>query len=165
MIKANLLLTLLVHGNTEKQYYQKHDLFVEKQKKIIEKIRNEPFDLLPKDRQEYYLDTWFWAPWRFNDIVGYAEIELETEWTIIGSLYLSEGRTTKVSKKPLLLDYACVSCDFEQNDLSSLRKAIFTLADDLQAYISDRKWQLEFYPEMVNHMDFFQMLKERKGEL
>lgn len=164
MNKANLLLTLLVHGNTEKQYYHKHSLFVEKQKKNIEKIRNEPFDLLPNDRQEYYLDSWSWAPWRFNDIVGYAEIELETEWTIIGSLYLPEGRATKVSKKPLFLDYACVSCNFKEGNLDSLRKAIITLTEDLQAYISDRKWHLEFYPEMVNHIDFFQMLKERKGE-
>lgn len=165
MSRANLLLTLLVHGNTEKQYYHKHDLFVEKQKKFIEKIRNEPFASFPKDRQEYYLDSWSWPPWRFNDIVGYAEIELETEWTIIGHLYLPEGRATKVTKKPLLLDYACVSCNFEEGNLDSIRKAIITLAEDLQENIADRKWHLEFYPEMVNYTDFFQLLKDRKGEL
>ena len=161
MNRGNLLLTLLIHENTEEQYYQKHDLFVEKQKKIIEKIRHEPFDKLPIDRQEYYLDTWSWAPWRFNDIVGFAEIELETGWTIVGHLYLPEGRAARVRKKPLLLDYACVSCNFEENNLDSLREAIITIADDLQSYISDRKWQLEFHTEMVNHTDY-QMLKERK---
>jgi len=30
MNRENLLLTLLIHVNTEKQYYHKHDLFVEK---------------------------------------------------------------------------------------------------------------------------------------
>lgn len=162
MNRENLLLTLLIHENTEKQYYHKHDLFVEKQKKMVEEIRHEPFDKLPKDRQEYYFDTWFWAPWRFNDIVGFAEIELETGWTIVGHLYLPEGRATRVRKKPLLLDYACVSCNFEENNLDSLRGAVITLADDLQSYISDRKWHLEFHTETVNHTDFYQMLKERK---
>jgi len=29
MNRENLLLTLLIHVNTEKQYYHKHDLFIE----------------------------------------------------------------------------------------------------------------------------------------
>lgn len=101
MNRENLLLTLLIHENTEKQYYRKHDLFVEKQKKTIEKIRQEPFDTFPKDMQDYYLGTWFWENWRFNDIAGYAEIELETAWTVVGHLYFPEGRATRVRKKRL----------------------------------------------------------------
>jgi len=89
-------------------------------------------------------------------------MELETGRTIVGHLFLPEGRATRVRKKPLLLDYSCVSCNFEENNLNSLRKAIITLAKDLQLYISDRKWYLEFHPEMVKHTDFYQMLKERK---
>jgi len=162
MNRENFLLTLLIHENTENQYDHKYDLIVEKQKKIVEKIRHEPFDKPPKDRREYYFDTWFWAPWHFNGIVGFAEIELETGRTIVGHLFLPEGRATRVRKKHLLLDYSCVSCNFEENNLNSLRKAIITLANDLQSYISDRKWYLEFHPEMVKHTDFYQMLKERK---
>ena len=159
MSRENLLLTLLIHENTENQYYRKHDLFVEKQKKSVEKIRHKPFDELSRDRQEYYLDTWFWESWRFNNIVGFAEIEMETGWTIVGHLYLPRGRATRVRKKPLLLNYACVSFSFEENNLDSLREAIITLADDLQSYISDRKCYLEFHPEIVKHTDFYQMLK------
>jgi len=137
-------------------------IYLSKTKEIVEKIRREPFDKLPKDRREYYFGAWFWAPWRFNDIVGFAEMELETGRTIVGHLFLPEGRATRVRKKPLLLDYSCVSCNFEENNLNSLRKAIITLAKDLQLYISDQKWYLEFHPEMVKHTDFYQMLKERK---
>ena len=85
MSKDNLLLTLLIHRYSREKYYQKHDLHVAKQKKRLEGLRQEPFDALPKDRQTQYLDQWFWPPWRFNNIAGFAEIELETDFTVIAA--------------------------------------------------------------------------------
>ena len=117
MSDRNRLMTLLIHRRTREKYYRDHDKFVDKQKKWLESIRHEPFEALPKDRQIYYLDRWFWPPWRFNDIVGFAEIEMETPWTVIGHLYLPEGRVTSATKKPLFLNYACTSADFEPGNI------------------------------------------------
>ena len=162
MSQDNLLLTLLVHRYSREQYYHKHDLHVEKQKKWLEGIRKESFDNLPKDRQTYYLDGWFWPPWRFNDIAGFAEIEMETEWTVIGHLYLPEGRFTRVEKKPILLNYACASAQFEQDNLNSLRQSIIEVAKQLQMIVAERKWLLEFREEMVKFTDFLEMMNERR---
>jgi hypothetical protein len=158
----NLLLTLLIHRYPREKYYQKHDLDVAKQKKWLEGIRQESFDALPKDRQSQYLDQWFWLPWRFNDIVGFAEIELETDWTVIGHLYLPEGRYTPVKKKSLVLDYACASTQFEQNNLDSLRQAIIEVAEQMQSIVAKRKWNLEFDEEIVKYTDFLKMINERR---
>ena len=161
MSKANLLLTLLVHRYSREQYYHKHDLHVAKQKKWLEGIRQESFNDLPQGRQTYYLDQWFWPPWRFNNIVGFAEIELETDWTVIGHLYLPEGRYTRVEKKSLLLNYACASAQFEQNNLNSLRKSIVEVVKQMQSIVGERKWILEFDEEMVEYTDFLKMIDER----
>lgn len=162
MSKDNLLLTLLIHRYSREKYYQKHDLRVSKQKKWLEGIRQESFDDLPKDRQTQYLDQWFWPPWRFNNIVGFAEIELETEWTVIGHLYLPEGRYTCVEKKSLLLNYACASAQFEQNNLNSLRRAIVEVAEQMQSIVAERKWIIEFDEEMVEYTDFLKMINDRR---
>ena len=122
MSQRNLLLTLVVHKNTEAQYYHKHDLFAARQKKQLEEIRKEPFESLLKDRQSFYLDTWFWPPWRFNDIAGFAEIELETAWTVSGHLYLPKGWASV--KKPLYLNFACASASFEKDSLAGLRAGV-----------------------------------------
>jgi hypothetical protein len=160
--KENLLLTLLVHRYSREQYHQKHDLHVEKQKKWLEGIRQESFDALPKDRQSQYLDQWFWPPWRFNNIVGFAEIELETDSTVIGHLYLPEGRYTPVKKKSLLLNYACASAQFEPNNLNSLRQAIIEVEEQMQSIVAKRRWILEFDEEMVKYTDFLKMINERR---
>jgi hypothetical protein len=162
MSSRRLLLTLLIHQNTRDQYYHKHDLFVEKQKKWLEDIRQEPFDALPKDMQTYYQDSWFWPPWRFNDIVGFAEIELETDWTVIGHLYLPEGRASKISKKSLLLNYACASASSIQGNLQNLREAIISVTDQLQLILAECKWRLEFSQELVNYTDFLMMIRDRE---
>ena len=160
MIESRLLLTLLVHRRTQEKYYQDHELSVEKQKKLVEEIYRIPFDNIPEDRRLYYLNIWFWPPWRFNDIVGFAEIEMETDWTVIGHLYLPEGRFSR--QKPLLLNYACASADFEQNNLQSLREAIIEVTEQLQSILSKRKWRLEFSREWVNHTDFLAMIRARE---
>jgi hypothetical protein len=103
MSRRKVLLTLLIHRRTREKYYQEHNQHIAMQKAWLEEIRHEPFESMPKDRQTYYLDSWFWPPWRFNDIVGFAEIELETPTEIIGHLYMPE-RSTRVTKKPLLLN-------------------------------------------------------------
>jgi hypothetical protein len=162
MSRDNLLLTLLVHRYSREQYYHKHDLHVAKQKKWLEGIRKESFDSLPKDRQTYYLDQWFWPPWRFNNIAGFAEIEMETDWTVVGHLYLPEGRFMCVEKKSLLLNYACASAQFEQNNLSSLRQSIIEVAKQLQMIVAERKWRLEFDEEMVKYTDFLEIINERR---
>lgn len=162
MSQRNVLLTLMIHQYTKNQYYHKHDLYVAKQKKQLEEIRKEPFDALAKDRQIYYLDIWFWPPWRFNNIVGFAEVELETESTIIGHLYLPVGRATHSVKKPLFLNYACASAYFEQDNLFSLRESIIDVVNQLQSIIEERKWKLEFEEEFVRHTDFLAMIRVRE---
>ena len=163
MNKRNLLLTLHIHRRTQEKYHREHELFVDKQKKGLESIRQEPFEALPQDRQTYYLDLWFWPPWRFNDIVGFAEIELETPWTVIGHLYLPEGQATRVTKKSLLLNYACASANCEPDDLHSLQLAIVDVAEQLQVILSKRKWRLEFDGTFVEHIDFLTILKVREN--
>ncbi len=141
----------------------KHDLYVAKQKKSVEGFRQEPFDALPEDKQTHYLDTWFWPPWRFNNIVGFAEIELETDLTVVGHLYLPEGRATKVAKKPLLLNFACASTSFEQDNLQSLREAVIDVVKKLKSILAERKWKLEFSQELVKHTDFLALVRERNN--
>jgi hypothetical protein len=160
--KDNLLLTLLVHRYSREQYYHKHDFHVAKQKKWLEGTRKESFDDLPKERQMYFLDQWFWPPWRFNNIVGFAEIELETDSTVIGHLYLPEGRYSRVEKKSLLLNYACASAQFEQNNLNGLRQSIIEVANQMQSIVAERKWRLEVDEEMVEYTDFLKMINERR---
>jgi|SRR5215213_5482707 len=160
MSKRRILLTLFIHRRTGDKYYREHDAYVVKQKTWLEGIRQEPFDSMPQDRQTYYLDTWFWPPWRFNDIVGFAEIELETSTELIGHLYLPEGRITRATKKPLFLNYACASAQFEKDNLQSVRMAILEIARQLKSIVKEHKWILEVRQEMINHIDFLAMIKE-----
>ena len=150
MSKRRVLLTLLILRRTRDRYYREHDLYVVKQKAWLEGIRQEAFDSMPQARQTYYLATWFWPPWRFNDIVGFAEIELETSTELIGHLYLPEGRVARATKKPLFLNYACASAQFEEDDLESLRKAVFEVAHQLRSIVKERKWILEIEKELVS---------------
>ena len=159
-----VLLTLLIHQDTRYQYYHKHDLYVAEQKKRVEGFRQEPFDALSEEKQIHYLDTWFWPPWRFNNIVGFAEIELETDSTVVGHLYLPEGRATKVEKKPLLLNFACASASFEQDNLQSLREAIVAVTEQLKSILAERNWKLEFSEESVYHTDYLMMIRERNSD-
>jgi hypothetical protein len=160
MSNRRVLLTLLIHRRTREKYYREHDLYVAKQKLWLEEIRQEPFDSMPQDRQTHYLDTWFWPPWRFNDIVGFAEIELETSAELIGHLYLPEGRVTRATKKPLFLHYACASAQFEEDNLQSLRVAIFELTQQLKSIVKEREWIVEIKEELINHTDFLAMIKD-----
>jgi len=68
--------------------------------------------------------------------VGFAEIEVETSTSIIAHLYMP-ARTTKVTEKPFLLIYACASAHFDENDLQSLRNAIFDIIAQLKLLIKD----------------------------
>jgi hypothetical protein len=160
MSNRRVLLTLLVHRRTREKYYREHDLHVAKQKLWLEEILKQPFDAMPHDRQTHYLDRWFWPPWRFSDIVGFAEIELETPTELIGHLYLPEGRATKATKKPLFLRYACASSRFEENDLDSLRTAILEVAQQLKSIVTERRWVLEIKQEIINHTDFLSIIKD-----
>jgi hypothetical protein len=160
MSNHRVLLTLFIHCRTREKYYHEHDLYVAKQKLWLEEIRQEPFGSMPQDRQTHYLDTWFWPPWRFNDIVGFAEIELETSTELIGHLYLPEGRVTRATKKPLFLHYACASAQFEEDDLQSLRMALFEITQQLKSIVKERRWILEIKDELINHTDFLAMIKD-----
>ena len=160
MSKRKVLLTLLIHRRTSERYYQEHGLYVAKPKALIQEIRQEPFDTMPEERQTYYLDTWFWPPWRFNDIVWFAEIELETSTEVIGHLYLPQGRVSRATKKALFLNYACTSSHFEKDDLQSLQHAILDTAKQLQSIVKARNWKLETNRAMINHTDFLAMIKE-----
>jgi hypothetical protein len=157
-----LLLTLLIHRSTREKYYHDHDTYVEKQKKWLESINKQPFGTLPLDTQTKITDTWFWPPWRFNDLVGFAEIELENDWTVVGHLYLPEGRVRKGTKKPLLLNFVCASANFKQDDLNGLQEAIIEVAEQLQSIVAKRKWKLEFGRDLVEHTDFLAMISARK---
>ncbi len=165
MSNDNLLLTLLVHRYSRDQYYHKHKSYVAKQKKWLERLRGEAFDDLPKNRQTYYLDQWFWPNWRFNNIVGFAEIKLETDWMIVGHLYLPEGRYTRVEKKALLLNYACASAKFEQNNLNSLRQSIVDVAKQMRFIVAKRKWTLEFKEEIVECTDFLKLIDKQREKV
>jgi len=162
MSHTNLLLTLFIHRYSREHYYKKFDEWVEKQKAFIESIWKEPFTNLPEERQSYYRNQWFWAPWRYNNLVGFAEIVLENDWTIISNLYLKRGRYSY--KKPFLLeyDYACASAEFEPGDIESLREAIFDIAKQIEVIIKPKKWKLEFDEAVVSQTNFFAILEERK---
>jgi len=159
------LLTLLIHRRTREQYKRDHDKFVAKQKRLLEALRGQPFDALPHERQVDYLDRWFWPPWRFNDLAGFAEIELETPWTVIGHMDLPEGRVAAATKKPLLLDYACTTANCEENDERSLRTAIIDVAKQLQQQLSKRKWRLEFDSAMLEYTDFLSTVAVNEEDL
>ena len=67
----------------------------------------------------------------------------------------SPARTTC---KPLDVNSACASAEFEPGNLSNLRDAIFDIVDHLRAFIQERKWVLEFHPDMVNYTDFLALI-------
>ncbi len=156
-----ILLTLFIHRRSREHYYRDHDQFVAKQKSSLESLRGEPFDALPDERQTWYLDRWFWPPWRFNDLVGFAEIELETSRTVIGHLYLPKGRITTATKKPLLLQYASASTNFDEDDAASLHTAIVDVARQLQQRVSSRRWRLEFDPGRLKYIGFLSLIAAR----
>jgi hypothetical protein len=162
MIKTNLLLTLFIHRFSRETYYQKFDDWVGKQKALVESAWNEPFSNLPEERQLYFRNQWFWAPWRYNNLVGFAEIVMETDWTIIASLYLKRGRYS--FNKPFLLDYdfACASENFEPGNLKSLQEAIKDISKQIEEIIKPKRWVLEFDDAIVNNTDFFKMIEEGK---
>ncbi len=162
MNNQTLLLTLLIHRRTKEKYYKDHDQYVEKQKDLLEKSWHEPFTALADERKAYFLDLWFWSPWRFNDIVGYAEIEMETPWSIIGHLYIQEGRIS--TRKPFMLNYACASAECEPGDLHSLREAIVEVVHDLQCILGKNR-KIEFDRSIVDHTDYISLLKARNYKL
>jgi len=161
MYKENLLLTLLIHQHSQENYYKKHSEYVEKQKKIIEQIWKIPFTDINEERRIYYLSGWFWAPWRYNNIAGFGEIIKETDWTLIGNLYLPKGRYSP--KKGYYLNYACASCDFEDRNIDSLRKAIIEISKQFKQIIKPKRWILEVDETIINHTDFFALLEERQN--
>lgn len=159
MSKRKVLLTLLIHRRTREKYQDEHEQYIESQKVWLEEIHQESFESLPEDRQIHYLNSWSRPPWRFNDIVGFAEVELENSTSMIAHLYVPD-RTTRVTKKPFLLNYACASAHFDENNLKSLRSAIFDIIAQLELLIKDRKWVLEVNSELINHVDFLAMIEE-----
>jgi hypothetical protein len=157
--KRKILLTLLMHRRTGEKYQEAHEQHIAGQKAWLEEIQGESFESLPEERQIHYLTSWSWPPWRFNDIVGFAEVELENSTSIIAHLYMPD-RTTRVTKKPFLLNYACASAHFDENSLKSLRSAIFDIIAQLELLIKDRKWVLEVNSELINHVNFLAMIEE-----
>ena len=164
MSYTNLLLTLFIHQYSRENYYKKYDEWVDKQKAFIESIWKDSFSTLPEERQLYYRNLWFWVPWRYNNLVGFAEIVLETEWTIIASLFLKRGRYS--IKKPFLLDYdyACASENFEPGNLKSLQEAIIDISKRIEEIIKPKRWVLEFDEAVVNNTNFIKILEERKKQ-
>jgi hypothetical protein len=73
---------------------------------------------------------------------------------------LPEGRVTRATKKPLFLHYACASAQFEEDDLQSLRMALFEITQQLKSIVKERRWILEIKDELINHTDFLAMIKD-----
>ena len=94
--------------------------------------------------------------------MGFAEIVLENDWTIIANLYLKRGRYSY--KKPFLLDYdyACATEHFEPGNLKSLQNSIREITKQIKRHIRPKRWVLEFDEAVVNNTDFFAILEERK---
>jgi hypothetical protein len=154
------LLTLLVHQRTKEKYYKDHEHYIQKEMKKVEKNHGEPFqELARKHPNLFSKDNWFWAPWRFNNIVGFVEIRLENPWTIIADLYQQDGRYYR--KKPYLLNYATSSIEFIPNNLNSLQKSIEELIKELDKLFSIKHYVLEYDLVLINHIDFLEVLKRR----
>ena len=82
------LITLFVHRRSYKKYYKEHDNWVIKQKPGVEKSWNKPFDKLSREIQMQWEETWFWPPWKFNDIVGFLDIGMDIGNCLTADLYI-----------------------------------------------------------------------------
>jgi len=82
------LLSFPIHHYSYKEYYERHVLYVEKEKKWVEKGSPGPFDEFSEGAKFTWEETWWWPPWKFNDIVGYLEVGMDIGRSLTGDIYL-----------------------------------------------------------------------------
>jgi hypothetical protein len=82
------LFFLPIHHYTRKKYYQRHDEHVKKEKRKEEKDWGEPFEKLSEENRSWLERSWWWPPWKFNDIVGYLDIGTDIGNCLTADIYL-----------------------------------------------------------------------------
>ncbi len=68
------LFFLLIHHYTYETYYKRQKEYEEKEKKKLGDLFGEPFNKFSESTKKMYDNSWWWPPWKFNDIVGYLDI-------------------------------------------------------------------------------------------
>lgn len=77
----------ICHYSYEK-YYQRHDEYVEREKKKVERDWRTPFDQLSESNKRWLEDFLWWPPWKFNDIVGFVEIGMDIGDCLTADIFL-----------------------------------------------------------------------------
>ncbi len=160
--KNNLLLTLLIHRRSKEKYYKDFEDFKRADFQKLIKDLWIPIDEIPDDFLKRIEQSYFWPPWRFNDIAGYVEIRLENPWTIVADVYKNTGRYSK--KKSFLFHPVYASENIEPNNLESLKNAIKKLVSLTQSRFQTRRWKIEFDEVFSDNIDYFSILKKRGVE-
>ena len=161
-INKYLLLTLLIHRRTKEKYYKDFEDFKRTDFEKLKKGLWLHIDEIPDDFLKRIEQSYFWPPWRFNDIAGFVEIKLENPWTIVADIYKYRGRYSK--KKPFLYYPVYASKNFEPNNDSSLKIAIKKLVRLTQSRFETKRWKIEFDELYSDNIDYFSILKNRGVE-
>jgi len=77
-----------VHHYTYERYYQRHDEYVEREKKKVEKMWGQPFNQISDENKRWLEEFWWWPPWKFNDIVGYLDIGMDIGNCLTADIFL-----------------------------------------------------------------------------
>ena len=155
------ILTLLIHFRTREEYYKDFQKAKRREIELLEKGLGRLYMELSESFKHYMEEEFSWPPWRFNDIVGYAVIRFENDWTMVADLYLPQNRITRTSKaKSFHLNYVVTETHLETLDLPHIRIAIYKLITQLEEILKKKKWHLEFDRSLIDNTDFLAILKK-----
>lgn len=107
MILRYLLLTLPIHRRSRDKYYRDHDRYVEHEKAWLESSHGSlgyRFEQLTPQMQAQWESSWWWPPWRFNDIIGYLDIGMDISDCMTAEIYLRQKcfpRASRERQRPL----------------------------------------------------------------
>jgi len=163
------LFFLPIHHYAYKKYYQRHDDYVKKQKKKLEKDWGEPFDQLSEENRRRLEMSWWWPPWKFNDIVGYLDIGTDIGNCLTADIYLKRKYLPKEhhsrwTNKPNDFLYFCELPRFPvigRNNAAYL-KALDDLIAKAKKMIKRRNWNFELClpPFDFSCIDFVEAVRQ-----
>lgn len=81
------LFHLPIHHYIQKKYKARHDHYVETQKKRLLEDYGTSFDDLSEERQLDWVHLWWWPEWKFNDIVGFLDIGMDSYNHMTSEIY------------------------------------------------------------------------------
>ena len=82
------LITLPIHHYSYEIYRERHNAYVEKEKKSEERYWGVPFEQLSEETKRTWENLWWWPPWKYNDIVGFLEIGMDIGDHMTADIYL-----------------------------------------------------------------------------